>query len=371
MAALTTTQQTLRLPIGDRVMQTFRATLNASPDQTTEWIATGFTLIDAVFGAVVIGTVPPAGGVVTAGVAATSAITWIATDPSDNDTVTVDGQVYTLKTALTARTAAVRATATVTFDATNPTTGDTIVVNGRSYSIDDTPSGVDSIDLTNTETALAVTFANAINASAADGATTQTVDTDINVDVQATVSGAVVTLHALVPGVGAAGPPAWGNSLTLTESGTGVTLSGATFTGGADEIDTVPYEVLISNTEATMATNFAGAINGTLTPGTEYSLGTAPHPAVSAVAASAVVTLTARVPGTVGNAITLAEASTGITSVTSPFTGGLDAVVDAAGLNFVKNAQGTGVAAGTNNGDLGVEGSSASLVIEVTVIGIP
>lgn len=36
--------------------------------------------------------------------------------------------------------------------------------------------------------------------------------------------------------------------------------------------------------------------------------------------------------------------------------------------NFVKNAQGTGVAEGTNLGDLGVEGNSAD-TFEVTVLG--
>jgi hypothetical protein len=45
---------------------------------------------------------------------------------------------------------------------------------------------------------------------------------------------------------------------------------------------------------------------------------------------------------------------------------------DALTINCVKNARGTGVAAGTNAGDLGVEVSLVGTnVIEVTVIGIP
>jgi hypothetical protein len=83
-------------------------------------------------------------------------------------------------------------------------------------------------------------------------------------------------------------------------------------------------------------------------------------------------TLTARVPGTVGNAYTLAESSTGITAVGgATFSGGVDPVADGVGANFVLNAQGTGVAAGTNLGDLGIESSKASTVLEVTVIGRP
>lgn len=39
-------------------------------------------------------------------------------------------------------------------------------------------------------------------------------------------------------------------------------------------------------------------------------------------------------------------------------------------LNFVKNAQGTGVAEGTNHGDLGIESPTAE-TIEVTVLGRP
>lgn len=37
--------------------------------------------------------------------------------------------------------------------------------------------------------------------------------------------------------------------------------------------------------------------------------------------------------------------------------------------NFVKNAQGTGVAAGTNQGDLGIE-AAAGAVFEVTVLAL-
>ncbi len=41
------------------------------------------------------------------------------------------------------------------------------------------------------------------------------------------------------------------------------------------------------------------------------------------------------------------------------------------GMNFTKNARGTGVTEGTNAGDLGVEQVTGSAVFEVTVLGRP
>jgi len=54
MAAVAHTEVTKRLPVGDRVMQTFRTSAlgTAAAD---EWIATGLSWIDAVVGLVVIG----------------------------------------------------------------------------------------------------------------------------------------------------------------------------------------------------------------------------------------------------------------------------------------------------------------------------
>jgi hypothetical protein len=56
MAVVAHTELTKKLPVGDRVMQTFRTSAlgTAAAD---EWIATGLSWIDAVVGAVVIGTV--------------------------------------------------------------------------------------------------------------------------------------------------------------------------------------------------------------------------------------------------------------------------------------------------------------------------
>lgn len=84
------------------------------------------------------------------------------------------------------------------------------------------------------------------------------------------------------------------------------------------------YELDMSTTEATMATNFAEAINNTGTPGTNYSKGIAAHPDVSATRSGAVVTLTARAAGRAGNLITLAGGGSGATLGGATLEGGRD-----------------------------------------------
>lgn len=152
-----------------------------------------------------------------------------------------------------------------------------------------------------------------------------------------------------------------------------ITVNGVVYTINATPSTTGAYSIDLSTTEATLAQNFTHAINRTGTPGTNYSLYVAGHPDVSASLDTATVTLTARVPGTAGNALTLAASDDG-TSVTvggATFSGGLDAnAAVSVGSNFVLDAQGTGVTAGTNPGDLGVE-LSAAATIQVFVFGRP
>lgn len=224
MAALTPTELTKRLPLGDRMVKTIRAT-TGSAGAADEWIVTGLSDIDAILGVNIIGQsgVPAA---------ATGTVTFIATDPTDEDTITVDGIVYTIQ----------------------------------------------------------------------DG--------------------------------------------TLAD-----------------------YDVDMSTTEATMAANFAAAINRDDVQGsTAYSTNIAAHPTVRASVAGAVVTLTARVPGSGGNAITLAESSTGATVSGANLTGGSDSP---SSVVFRKNAQGTGQAEDSSLGDLAVESAAASVTFEVTVLGRP
>lgn len=56
MAALTRTELVKRFTLGDRVLQTFRATSGGGANAADEWIDTGLSFIDAVVGVSVIGT---------------------------------------------------------------------------------------------------------------------------------------------------------------------------------------------------------------------------------------------------------------------------------------------------------------------------
>ncbi len=74
---------------------------------------------------------------------------------------------------------------------------------------------------------------------------------------------------------------------------------------------TVANEVKIGADAATTAANLVAAINKAAGAGTLYGSLTVAHPSVTAAAVGAVVTVTAKVGGTGGNSIALAEASTG------------------------------------------------------------
>lgn len=54
MAALTATEVTKRLPVGDRTMKTLRFTI-ANANAGDEWIVTGLSTIESVVGSAVIG----------------------------------------------------------------------------------------------------------------------------------------------------------------------------------------------------------------------------------------------------------------------------------------------------------------------------
>jgi hypothetical protein len=385
MAALTKTDLTKRIPLGDRVLQSFRVT-TGSADTGTEWIATGLSEIVAVVGVAVKGTsaitdtlavAAPVASIdtFTAAVGNTSSI-------ANGEILTIGSQVYTFVSALTETTAPVKATGTVTFvnAAHNVVNTDTVVINGRTYTFKDTPAAIDDIDVSTTDNTVAASFKNAINLDALPGATTYFDGTGINRDVVASGAANVITLTAIVPGT-------VGN-VTLTAAVTNagsIVVSGATLTGGLDAVVPAANEVLIgADDDATLA-NLRDAINGAATIGTDYSSNVQPNPVVTATldvggggATASTLTLTARVPGTAANAIVFTTDATGVTVTGGGTLGGGTAGVDqtvstagGVGTNFVLNAQGTAVAAGTNMGDLGVECSQASKVIEVTVIGKP
>lgn len=145
-----------------------------------------------------------------------------------------------------------------------------------------------------------------------------------------------------------------------------ITINGVVYTINTVVATTGAYSVLLSNTENTQAANFLAAINRTGVPGTAYSLYVPENPDVVASGAANIITLTARVRGTGGNAITLAVAGGSTTVSGATLTGGIDAK---AGINIRKNAKGTGVTEGVDPGFIGVEVTEASGVYELTAIG--
>jgi len=132
----------------------------------------------------------------TPAVAATGTVNFLG-QPSDGDTVVVDGQAYTFKTALSS----------------GPTVAFEVLIGGT--------------------TAASVTnLSHAINGTGTIG-TDYSTGTTVNPDATASALGSTLTLTAITAGTG-------GNALTLTSTGANITVSGATFAGGAAATTTNP-----------------------------------------------------------------------------------------------------------------------------------
>lgn len=120
---------------------------------------------------------------------------------------------------------------------------------------------------------------------------------------------AVVSLVNGVMAMATAGPAAGRASGTITISSTGPTNGQVlevgdityTFVTALSEDPTVPNQIVLHATPATLAARVADAINGVV--GDFVSVGTVANPLVSASAAAAVVTVLANVAGVQGNDI--------------------------------------------------------------------
>lgn len=108
------------------------------------------------------------------------------------------------------------ASGTVTFSG-QPTAADTVTVNGRVWTF--VASGATTYQV-NIGASLAITLANFASQYNAAKATTANIS---NISISA--SATVLTFTADMVGIA-------GNAFTLAESGTNITVSGATFTGG-------------------------------------------------------------------------------------------------------------------------------------------
>ena len=115
------------------------------------------------------------------------------------------------------------------------------------------------------------------------------------------------------------------------QDGDEITIGGITYTWKtALSEDAVPYEVLIGDDNSDAAANLQKAITAGDTEGTNYSTGTVAHPLVTATVDGAVVTVTAKTKGVVGNAIEWAFTpdTEGTSNVTLAPEAALDGGVD-------------------------------------------
>lgn len=112
---------------------------------------------------------------------------------------------------------------------------------------------------------------------------------------------------------------------TLTFSGAGTegdTISIGGFDYTLRAVPVAPFDVDIGATAALTAANLVAAITAGADAGTAYGTGTLAHPDVTASAATAVITVTALVTGTGGNAITTTEDGTGASWGAATLSGG-------------------------------------------------
>jgi hypothetical protein len=129
------------------------------------------------------------------------------------------------------------ASGTVTFTG-QPANNDTVTINGVVITFKTSGATGAQVNIGATAGATVTNFVNLINGTPdstndTTGLTVEGNDPLAGTGVTATVdaTGLIVTLHAVAPGTA-------GNSITLTEAATNVTVSGATLAGGAAETDT-------------------------------------------------------------------------------------------------------------------------------------
>lgn len=102
-----------------------------------------------------------------------------------------------------------------------------------------------------------------------------------------------------------------------------VTIGGQIYTWRA-AVGATANEVKIGADATACAANLAAAINLGAGSGTVYGSATTLNASVTASPAIGVITLTSRLAGTAGNAVTLTEASTNLTVSGATLTGGTD-----------------------------------------------
>jgi hypothetical protein len=138
------------------------------------------------------------------------------------------------------------------------------------------------------------------------------------------------------------------DSYSSVESSASISITGAPTANDTVTIDgqayrfvaalAQAYDVLIGSTPTATAQNLVAAINGSGGYGATYGEDTLVHPTVSAISSSGTVTLTSKLYGADGDAITLTESADNLTVSGSVFSDGSDGDVVVAA--FAVNAEG-------------------------------
>jgi flagellar hook protein FlgE len=255
-------------------------------------------------------------------------------------------------------TTATAATATLNVPG-QPTAGDTVTIDGVTYTFESSITGdntanhilIDATSAANTLTNLA----DAINGTGTPGTNYTTGTTSLSSTLTATSGTTSLTLTAKTAGSAGNSIPVattWGGFGPLVTTLTGGTDSPATAAtgmltvsaqptaGDTVTIDGVTYtfessitgdntanHILIDATSvANTLTNLADAIDGTGTPGTNYTTGTTSlSSTLTATSGTTSLTLTAKTPGSAGNNIGVATTWGSFGPVAATLTGGTDA----------------------------------------------
>lgn len=254
----------------------------------------------------------------TPAVAASGTATIAAGNLAHNEAVVVGDTTYTYKT-LT------KAAGTITVaDSQNASGDDTITIGTRVYTFKAAltePAEADEIKIGDDAAGTAVNIKDAILATVGAIGTTVSTGTVANTQVSAAAATRVVTVTALANGTA-------GNAIALAKSGTHLAVSAATLTGGTDG-PTAANQVLVGANNVASALNLKDAILATTGAlGTTVGTGTTANANVTAAVLSNVVTVTAKVAGTAGNAL-------GFTTTAAQVT--LDPADDSLGGGAVAN----------------------------------
>ncbi len=246
-------------------------------------------------------------------VSSSATLTSDNTNPSAEDTLTVNGRDYTFVTSLTE----VKSNGTITSTANGvPTAEDTVVVGDETYTfvsaLSTEPTVANEVLIGVDGEATLQNLADAINGDEDALGVGYSEGTVANADVSAgtpasSESDYVLTVTALVPGTA-------GNALDLTEDADNITVSG---TGKlASGVNPVVDEILIgANADATLE-NIKKALNHETGEGTNYSTGTVVNADVTAGTVSTTnhtVALSAKIKGVIGDDIEVSEESSHLT----------------------------------------------------------